>query len=477
MAKIEKPKQVKTRKHIARQQREARQTRVIVIVTIAIGVIILGLIGYGLIDQLIIRPRKPIAKVGDEIITLKEFESTVKYQRVQTLNQSYQYYTYYQYLGEYGQNFLTTAQQLASGLTQHISFGEEVLNSMIDNILIREEAAARGMTASEEEIDQALQAAFGFFPDGTPTPTTTATILSTPTLSETQLALITLTSTPTATDLPTETPEVSPTLSSESETEADESEEAQTSENSEDDQPDAGEESPSVAEEEIETTPTPEITPTITLTPTPYTTEIYAQNIDQFNELYRIYKFNFKDLREFFEVEILRQKLVEEISKDLDLFKDEVWARHILLETEEEAQEVLQLLKDGGDWHELAAEYSTDTSNKDQGGDLGWFDNATMVQEFSEVAFNLEIGEISEPVETTFGFHIIQVLGKRESQIPPSEFESDKANAFEAWLSDKRNSRNDIEIYDNWEQYVPDTPQVPTEYLSELYQVMPSIDN
>ena len=139
------------------------------------------------------------------------------------------------------------------------------------------------------------------------------------------------------------------------------------------------------------------------------------------------------------------------------------------METEEEALDILNELEQGGDFALLAAKHSTDESNKDNGGDLGWFDREMMVDEFTEVAFNIEVGEISDPVETQFGYHIIQVLGKRESQMLPEEFQAEKEQTFNTWLTEQRNER-DVVIYDIWEEYVPTEPQVPQELLAALYQ-------
>jgi len=460
-------RKLKTKKHLAREQREARQTRYIIIGTIAIGVAILGLVIYGAISQFIIRPNTKIAQVGDNEINVKEFDKRVKYSRVQMLNQAYQYYTYYQQFGQYGQSFLETSQQIVSELMNPTTLGRDVLDGMIDDIIIREEANTRGITVSDEEIDEAIQIAFGFFPDGTPTPTKTATIQSTPTYSETQLSLITLTNTPTETSMPTETPEVSPTPNEESQ-------------NEESEPQNPGEtqvEEPSNSEAEDQNfTPAPELSPTITLTPTitstptPYTTQVFAENIKDFEDVYNDYNFDLQDLRELIEVQLLREKLLPGVTEDLQPVKDEVWARHILVETEEEALQIISELEEFGDFALLAAKHSTDESNKDSGGDLGWFDQERMVEEFSEAAFSLEIGEISDPVETSFGYHIIQVLGKRESQILPNEFEADKQEAFGNWLTEIRNERDDIVIYEVWEEYVPTKPEIPQELLMALYQ-------
>ncbi len=89
---------------------------------------------------------------------------------------------------------------------------------------------------------------------------------------------------------------------------------------------------------------------------------------------------------------------------------EQVDARHILVETEEEAEEIYSKLKAGGDFAALAKEHSLDTNNKDKGGNLGLFPKGLMETSFEEAAFSLPIGAISEPVETRHGFHIIEVL-------------------------------------------------------------------
>ena len=65
----------------------------------------------------------------------------------------------------------------------------------------------------------------------------------------------------------------------------------------------------------------------------------------------------------------------------------------------------------GEDWNKIAAEVSTDTNTADFGGDLGWFGRGVMVKEFEDAAFSLEVGAISQPVKTDFGYAIIRVLG------------------------------------------------------------------
>ncbi|WP_127144123.1 peptidylprolyl isomerase [Pelagibacterium montanilacus] len=99
----------------------------------------------------------------------------------------------------------------------------------------------------------------------------------------------------------------------------------------------------------------------------------------------------------------------------------ELRARHILVPTIEEAQEVLAELEGGMAFEEAATEYSIDTGSAAEGGDLGWFRTGMMVEPFEQAAFALEVGQMSEPVESQFGFHIIELQDRRVSSAPPLE--------------------------------------------------------
>jgi peptidyl-prolyl cis-trans isomerase C len=94
-------------------------------------------------------------------------------------------------------------------------------------------------------------------------------------------------------------------------------------------------------------------------------------------------------------------------------------AAHILVETREEAEDLLAQLADGGDFAALAREHSLDPGSGTEGGDLGWFGRGRMVAPFEEAVLSLEPGEISDPVETRFGFHIIRLNEGRVSEAPP----------------------------------------------------------
>src|SRR4029077_20899689 len=97
--------------------------------------------------------------------------------------------------------------------------------------------------------------------------------------------------------------------------------------------------------------------------------------------------------------------------------EEEVHARHILVPTEDEAKAILAQLKGGTDFATLAKEKSKDPGSA-EGGDLGYFGKEQMVPEFAEVAFKLEKGQVSDPVKTQFGWHIIKVEDKRTKPVP-----------------------------------------------------------
>jgi peptidyl-prolyl cis-trans isomerase C len=110
------------------------------------------------------------------------------------------------------------------------------------------------------------------------------------------------------------------------------------------------------------------------------------------------------------------KKVYEEASKQIT-GEQEVHARHILVETEDQAKAVEEELKKGADFAELAKKKSKDPGASD-GGDLGFFTKDQMVPEFSAVAFSLEPGKVSDPVKTQFGWHVIKVEEKRNRKAP-----------------------------------------------------------
>lgn len=131
-------------------------------------------------------------------------------------------------------------------------------------------------------------------------------------------------------------------------------------------------------------------------------------------------------LRELYFDKTLKGKIGEDEAKKVYTEKiaqlkpeEEIEARHILVDSEEKAKELHAKIVAGADFAQLAKENSTDTGSKDQGGVLGYFGHGQMVPEFEAAAFKLEKGQVSEPVHTNFGWHIIKVDDRRKKE-PPS---------------------------------------------------------
>lgn len=111
------------------------------------------------------------------------------------------------------------------------------------------------------------------------------------------------------------------------------------------------------------------------------------------------------------------KKLFEDTVKTLKP-EEEVHARHILVPEEAQAKAALERLKKGEDFAKVAAELSKDPGSGKEGGDLGWFAKERMVPEFAEAAFKLEKGQLSEPVKSQFGWHVIKLEDKRTKPLP-----------------------------------------------------------
>ena len=130
----------------------------------------------------------------------------------------------------------------------------------------------------------------------------------------------------------------------------------------------------------------------------------------------------------FMEREIGKNLSEARVQKAYDKFAaeqgkiDEVKARHILVDKESEAKDIIKKLQDGAKFEDLAKESSKDTANKSIGGDLGYFTKDAMVKEFADAAFAMKKGEVSKtPIKTQFGWHVIQIEDRRTRPVPALE--------------------------------------------------------
>ena len=141
--------------------------------------------------------------------------------------------------------------------------------------------------------------------------------------------------------------------------------------------------------------------------------------------------------------------------------------RHILLTEDEEAEDVRDQLEAGGDFGELAEEYSQDPGSRERGGDLGCQPEGGFVPEFDAAAFEAQEGEVAGPIETDFGFHLIEVTDIQQEEETPLEEaapeieerlgQQRQITEFDAWIRDQLEERNPTFL----PGYDPDEPVLP----------------
>lgn len=436
MSKAPTPKII-SKKHKARVEREQIQRRWIVTIAAVIGVIIILVLLYGVLDQTVLKSQKPVAKVGNEVIRSDQFIKQVQFQRYQLNQQALQYESFKQLFGSDANNSAyidSLIQQIQTQMDDNVTLAGSVLDNMINDIVIANFAKANDITVSDDEVNTKFQEDFSFYPNGTPTPKPTSPILPTSTLNPTQYAIITATPTaepttePTATtELPTETP------------------------------------SASTATLEATAEATPDVTSTPYPTATPFTQEGYQAEYKAMVERFSAINFNESDLKNLMRTQLIGQKVYENVTKDVPLEEEQVWARHILVATLEEALAVKNRLNNGEDFAAIAAEVSTDSANKDSGGDLGWFGTGVMDPAFEEATYKLNVGEISDPVQSTSGYHIIQLLGKEVRPLTDAQLSQKKQTVFNDWLTAEK-TKITIEKYDSvWQSIAPTEPAFMTQ--------------
>jgi peptidyl-prolyl cis-trans isomerase D len=408
-----------TKKHVARLERERRQINLIRGIALGGILIVASLLLYGYLRLNVLLRHEPVAEVNGVTITTGQWQERVRLERVSLYNQLSQYQFFQQ---NFGMDTTQQQQEIMTTLNSTTAMGDRVLNIMIDEVIVRQEAERRGITVSAEELDRFIQEAYEFFPQGTPSPTITPTEFAYPTLSSQQLTLYPATSTATVAPTLTLDPAITATATS------------------------------------TPAPPTPTFVPELsTASPTPYTLEGFQDRFNQTLDQFKSYDISEETLRTVYEFDILRGKVIDDMANDLPRTELQVLARHILLNTEAEASAAYRQIQAGVDFDKIARESSRDTGSGARGGDLGWAPASNYVPEFAEAVSTQEIGVIGEPVKTEFGYHIIQVIAREELPLTASQFDQKKQTVYNEWINEARAS-TDFTTYDVWMERVPTEP-------------------
>jgi parvulin-like peptidyl-prolyl isomerase len=367
---------------LTRAQKEHAKERVAILTlssVLALAVLLLG--GTLLWDQ-VIYAWQPVARVDGKSISLRTFADVLAY-RQNVLYSDYQLAEQIAALptpvptdgSEAPANSMAIQAQLRMQQIQNelANLDDGVVEDLIEAELIRAEASRRGIVASPGEVDAALRQVVGFQdPSATPIP-----------------AVVTAPDGEATAD--SETSPVEPT--------------AQPSATS--------------------------VPPAATAVSTD-TGEAFAR---EYREYLRYMAGTDSVVRAEVVTQILRRKLNDELARSVAPSAEQVSARHILVPDETAAQAVLARLAAGETFEALAAELSTDTSNKNDGGDLGWFPRGAMVKEFEDAAFALEPGQVSQPVKSSFGTHVIRVdAHDANRELEPDLLQSLRSGALSRWL-------------------------------------------
>jgi parvulin-like peptidyl-prolyl isomerase len=448
-----------TRKEERLRQRDRERHRMLyTVLGIAIGAALL-LVIVGIVYQLVFVPNRAVATVGEETIAARDFQKRAKLEQSSLQNQLLQYTQMEQQFGNQG-FFTNQINQLQATLSSPFALGQQTLDNMIRELVIEREAAARNITVTDEEVEEALREEIANARGLVTVPQATATAQAAADATATA-ALWTPTPEPTleasaavtATEGVTATGEVTGTA--------------------------AVTDTGAVTESVEEATPTP-VPPAAIISDTALSEGL--QSLEE--SISTVAGMTLAEYRDIIRVRLLSEKLAEVIGEEqVAATSEQVHARHILLReitptpeptplpegeptpeptptatalpegaptptptpaprTREEAlalaTELRGRLEQGEDFAALAEEYSDDTGSAVQGGDLGWFAQGMMVAPFDEAAFSLPVGEISEPISTTFGIHLIEVLEKDpEHAKDVAQLQQERAQAYDAWLQEQ----------------------------------------
>ncbi len=157
--------------------------------------------------------------------------------------------------------------------------------------------------------------------------------------------------------------------------------------------------------------------------------------------------YNIESFRSALTEEMLAARMVEMIGDTVPLTYEQVHARHILVATQEEAEDVRTQIMNGDDFAEVAQIYSIDASTRPAGGDLGWFPRGYLLwDEIEDAAFSLAPGEVSPVVQSDLGYHLVETLERGEHQLDFQARLTLQEQAVQDWLTEQRRTA-DIQVY------------------------------
>lgn len=421
------------REQMSRQEKEAEVSRLLFVGLGAALVVIVVLLVVGIVVDGLIRPSQSVAVVNGQNISVADFVQRTRLERAIQIN------LINNALNDVVEEFdidAQTASQSVLGTEPYATYynelispevmGLRVLDDMVNQRLV--EAYAAGLETpiviSDEQIEVKINELIGYDPEAVALIGTDPTATPEPTVTPTPFVE------PTPTVEPTSTPEPTATATLEG-----------------------------------GATAVPTTTPVATATPEPtrsadeVRTTFESRKQSLIADTARLANVSEAAVRDYFRYLALQDAIgatLSDSTEETTLYAD---ARHILVETPEEASDILAALNASESFADLARSASTDTGSGANGGELGWNPVSNYVTEFAEAVRDAEIGAIVGPVETDFGFHIIQVRAKEQREATDEEIERARQIDFDTWLEDLRaENEANFETFSTWVENVPSSP-------------------
>ncbi len=390
MAKKQQPQpKIENRRHKALSRKDADTRRKIILAFSGLAGLLILILAAGAFYTYVQQPNRPIAIVNGEKITRQDYQHRVLYERYLLDEQMNYLQVQYQQLAASLQDspdLLKSIegqanQQLNQLAAQRAGVDRAALDLLIEEHLVAAEAANRGLSVSEEEVTQTYNQIAAARSGGYTQQQADEILAARQDATATALSFT-----------PTPTPE---------------------------------------GEQATAPDPTPAPTPTIHVV----TGAALSQAVADWETIVRDKAGMLpEDVRHQVRMQLLKDKVREAVGQEADPMALQAHVRHLLVATEEEAQAAKARINAGEAFEDVAAEVSLDTGSALEGGDLGWFSQGTMVTEFDDAAFSLEINALSEPVETQFGWHIIQVLAREERELTGADLSRKQTEAYAEWL-------------------------------------------
>jgi hypothetical protein len=397
MAKKSKKKKKRlTRRQLARREKEARAQRLMTWIAIGVGTLVVGILAYGLITEVIIAAREPVAQVGETTIRAKAFEARQSYERWMTQLQIYQYQTYLDQINQpdglgtgtptpeaeegvetppapsisddpLAQQIQFTISNLERQLSSDLadSFARDVLDSMVEEELVRQAAETRDLSVTEEEVQLRIEREVGYNRDA---------ITETQTLTDTAIA--------------------------------------------------GGQ---------------------------PQFDELYQQFK---TNVLQVTRYPEEDFRAMIRASVLREELKAELADDIDTTADQVQSTVFIANTEEEAEAIrTRINEDGEEPQALVDELSGDENQDTTGYELPWlpegYISTQIGEEIEQAAFNTSVGSASPPVlGPDERYYVVYVAGHEVRELSTELQEQNREEAYQDWLAEQKEANVE---YLNWE--------------------------